>query len=104
MYSDSFGSRESRHVVVLGSLDVGKSSLVNMHIGGLLRLRIPSHPIPISYSDYNTVGLEHHPSPWDAIKAHLKRNGSVDLILYYMRRGRLSNEQVTHLRDIWRTY
>lgn len=53
---------------------------------------------------YDTLGLEHHPSPWGAIKARMKRNGGVDVVVYCMRRGRLSNEQVTHLRTIWKTY
>lgn len=53
---------------------------------------------------YDTLGLEHNPSPWGAIKARLKRGGGVDVVVYCMRRGRLSNEQVTHLRTIWKTF
>lgn len=52
---------------------------------------------------YDTLGLEHRPSPWNAIKARLKRSGGVDLVLYCMRRGRLSSEQVKDLRTISRT-
>ncbi|KAH0827564.1 hypothetical protein J3R83DRAFT_4285 [Lanmaoa asiatica] len=53
---------------------------------------------------YDTLGMEHHPPPWDAIKARLKRSGGVDVVVYCMRRGRLSNEQATHLRTIWKTF
>lgn len=53
---------------------------------------------------YDTVGLEHRPSPWSAIKARLRRSSGVDVIVYCMRRGRLSNEQATHLRTIQKTY
>lgn len=51
---------------------------------------------------YDTLGLEHRPSPWGAIKARLKRSGGVRLVVYCMRRGRLSREQVTHLDTIWK--
>jgi len=64
-----------------------------------------SHPNPdLVLRLYDTVGLEHRPSPWSTIKARLKRNGGADLVLYCVRRGRLSSEQVTHLRDIRTTY
>ena len=53
---------------------------------------------------YDTLGLEHRPSPWGAIEARLKRSGGVDLVVYCMRRGRLSSEQATHLRTIWKTF
>jgi len=53
---------------------------------------------------YDTLGLEHYPSPWGAIEARLKRSGGVDLVVYCMRRGRLSSEQARHLRTIWKMF
>ncbi|KAG8213753.1 hypothetical protein J3R82DRAFT_10462 [Butyriboletus roseoflavus] len=123
---------ESRNIVILGSLGVGKSSLVNMLTGRAVA-RVSSdigvaHPAiveyPISFSEisgdtsshlqppcsdpmlrfYDTLGLEHRPSPWGAIKARLKRSGGADVVVYCMRRGRLSNEQVAHLRTIRKTF
>ena len=53
---------------------------------------------------YDTLGLDYCPSPWRAIKAHLRRSGGVDVVLYCIRRGRVSSEQITHLRTIWQTF
>lgn len=117
--------RESRNIVILGSLGVGKSSLVNMLIGGTVApvssgIGVAHSAImeyPISFNEisphhgpelmlrfYDTLGLEHRPSPLGLIQARLERSGGVDLVVYCIRRGRLSDEQVKHLRTIWRTF
>lgn len=86
---------------------------------GVAHAAIVEYPIPLStvagdtslhlradpmLRFYDTLGLERRPSPWSAIKRRMKRSGGVDVVVYCMRRGRLSNEQVTHLRTIWKTY
>ncbi|KAF9244994.1 hypothetical protein BU15DRAFT_15669, partial [Melanogaster broomeanus] len=121
-----------RNIVVLGSLGAGKSSLVNMLIGKAVapvsndidsaHTTVVEYPIPLSdmakncssHADrtssdlvlnfYDTLGMDRRGTPWDAIKARLRDGGGISLVIYCMRRGRLTREQASHLRSISKTF